>query len=87
MENIYAIENGSAVHGTYCGVLYSGIVREQRQHTMNHKIMVFSVDLDFPITVFGMERDSLLVNAAADLADLRRYLRHEPDATPIKRVV
>lgn len=86
MKSIYTIENGATVQGTYLGTPYTGIVREQRQHTMNHRIRMFSVDLDAPVTVFGMERASLLINASDDLSSLRQYLGHEPDAIAIERV-
>jgi hypothetical protein len=71
------------VHGEYFGIPYTGIVTHQRPHTMNHHIQMFSVQLDAPLTVFGLERNSLLINASDDPAALAHFLGHAPDTTPI----
>ena len=74
MTNIHTIETGAKVSGSYCGVAYRGIVTSQRGHTMNHNITLFDVQLESPITVFGLERNSLHVSASDDAAALVRYL-------------
>ena len=75
MDSIYTIQNGDKVTGRYCGVEYVGTVREQRQHTMNHRIRQFSVQLDAPQTILGMERDSLLIAASDDFSALIQAVR------------
>jgi hypothetical protein len=74
MTSIHQIQNGDRVTGTYCGASYTGTVREQRPHTMNHHIQLFFVDLDAPQTILGLERDSLVINASDDFGALNRFL-------------
>lgn len=66
-SSIHQIKNGDRVEGRYMNKFpFTGKVYDQRPHTMNHKIQMFFVHLDKPITVFGERRDSLIIHASDD---------------------
>jgi hypothetical protein len=61
--NIYEI--GTKVTGEYYGEKYSGIVDYGRPHTMNDSYLHF-VKLDVPITVFGAERQAVVITSGKE---------------------
>lgn len=61
--NIYEI--GTKVTGEYYGEKYSGIVDYGRPHTMNDSYIHF-VKLDVPITVFGAERQAVVITSGKE---------------------
>lgn len=65
--SIHQIETGDRVKGRYMNQFpFTGKVYDQRPHSINHKIQIFYVKLDKPITVFGARRDSIVINASDD---------------------
>jgi hypothetical protein len=58
-ERTYQV--GEAVKGTYFGQPYQGVVSYARPHTMNNSYK-HHIALSAPITVFGTERDSIIVS-------------------------
>lgn len=61
--NIY--KDGEKVKGLYYGVKYTGIVKYGRPHTMNDSYLHF-IDLDTPITVFGAEREGIVLTTGGE---------------------
>ena len=65
------LEVGTRVSGKYFGHDFSGVVRERRPHTMNAAIIYF-VDLDQPMSVFGDVRSSLSVTTGSPETSIGR---------------
>jgi hypothetical protein len=85
-NDFYTLTAGDKVRGSYMGVPYAGVITELRAHTMNHRITLFTIDLDQPITVFGSERDSIHFGASHDHAAGVHYNGGiDLDPTPIER--
>ena len=84
MTSIHTITTGTIVRGLYCGVSFSGIVTSHRAHTMNHRIELFFVELEQPISVFGLERSSLCVNASDSREALAKFLGGDASGEEIK---
>lgn len=76
---IHNITTGDSVKGHFCGVPYAGVVRSHRTHAINHRIEVFCVDLDAPIVVFSLERESIEVVAYDNLETLAHFLGYYPE--------
>jgi len=74
MTSIHSIQTGDKVKGLYMDVPYTGVVDSQRPHTMNHRITLFFVTLDQPITVFGFERDGINLCLSDDAAAQMHFL-------------
>ncbi len=52
------------VQGTYCGTKFSGVIASMRRLTVKtDDCFEFAVKLPAPLTVYGHERDTLLVHA------------------------
>ena len=47
---------GAHVEGSYMGSKFTGIVRSYRQHTINYKVTLISVDLDEPLYIAAVDR-------------------------------
>ncbi len=52
---------GEAVTGTYCGVAFAGTLDAYTRPTPDYKNVIYSVQLDQPIVVFGQTRKSVEV--------------------------
>lgn len=53
-------KHGDPISGTYCGVPFSGVITESFQNC-DYRGFNLGVELAAPVTVFGIERSSLLV--------------------------
>ena len=55
------------VSGTYCGSIFSGVIAEMRRLTVKTDgCFEYIVKLNAPMTVYGHERDTLVVYAKFD---------------------
>jgi len=61
------------VRGTYLGIPFIGTITAMRQHTMNHRITLFTVDVEQPFTLFNEERASIHFGASYDPAVTAKY--------------
>lgn len=63
------IEDGARVEGSYMGAKFTGTIRSHRQHTINYKVTMISVDLDAPVWIDAVgrtEESSLLIHTSYD---------------------
>jgi hypothetical protein len=61
------MQTNQQVTGRYCGAEFSGKIVEMRLLTVKTDgCFEYTVQLDKPLTVYGQERDVLLVNAKFD---------------------
>ena len=72
-QTVWTLAAGQHIRGTYYGMPYSGVVTSLRPHTMNHAVLMLDVKLDAPISVFGLERDSMIVHASDRGSELARF--------------
>lgn len=61
MEQQKPFSVGEKVKGVYFGQPYTGVVTHARPHTMNMSYK-HHIELDSPVTVFGAQRDSIIVS-------------------------
>jgi hypothetical protein len=52
VRNVWDVREGDMVSGTYHGVAFTGKVHDRRYHSINYNLLIVSVDLDTPITVW-----------------------------------
>ena len=61
------MQTNQQVSGTYCGAAFSGVITEMRRLTVKTDgCFEYMVKLAQPVTVFGLERDSLCIHAKFD---------------------
>lgn len=65
MFNLFNLQQGQAVSGSYLGIPFSGTVQGSRLHTCNRNVLV-TIALPKPVTIFQQERDMLLVEVGPD---------------------
>ena len=67
MTNTFSFQTGDQVYGEYHNVPFTGTVtRFSRPHTANYKLMIVDIDTDFPVSVYGEKRDSVMMEVQAD---------------------
>ena len=58
------MQTNQQVTGSYCGAEFSGKILEMRRLTVKtDDCFEYTIQLDKPLTVYGYERDVLLMNA------------------------
>lgn len=59
-------KTGQKVTGIYCGQTFDGVISGETRATPDYRNIQFWIDLDYPIVVFGSERDSVIVTTNSD---------------------
>jgi hypothetical protein len=60
------IKVGQKVKGRYYGLDFEGVILEYRHHTVRNDLIIVTVQLNEPLTLYGTVRESILVDYFID---------------------